>query len=650
MDVWTFGSSASRSSRATGLKPIVSPTRRLARGPLLGLLFLLAAVLPPPAIADDVMLGRKGGSPLSWNPVTEYPLSDHVHFRVNVPQNATSGEFTVNHPDGSVEHLGGIFCMFGTQRAFTTGLEFTGCCLDDEWSVSCVVHCGQSGDLTFGPTSFDVRNLSVVQAFLSEAEPEGSVSSVMPFAAVLAPGASAQLGAVLDDGYEVLSPGADPEVWVVDVTVDLIPIAAGAPVSVTLSHDFDGSGGSVSQWVQGLVPGLYYFDAHAHERMLSAPSGGPDSAQAYSNSLVLASVGRGAYTSEDVRKGSFGLLLVFSDPSPWVIPTAGTIAVRQPDGALDPASGSSMQLPCFPINAVTTPELDLRLAEHYDIGITYKDSGGTPHDSSPRWCVPKPAGFDVRACADYWGGELSHAEEEAQFGYTMLGCVRDVGPPDAWSVYSGRSELGKRGGVVAHSAPEVVSNFVAALREDQVIHYVGHACHHHWSEVPPPGHEIGEDPTSPVVRTLIFDTGKEVWPGDIPTRGEKALLVYANSCTLLGTTWKDPYNPPEEHPIVQPPIGQVIADRCARAFIGWQGLGNMEGADMLDSFLWPNLTKYDLGILDALTTALTEAEAATNHQWMIDHCLLEPDGSPRVVVAVAAGDEAARNLHLAYTM
>jgi len=62
MHVPVFAFTPSTSSSGAGRKP-AAPTRfGLARGSFLGLLLLLVAV-PPPAIADDVMLGRKGGSP-----------------------------------------------------------------------------------------------------------------------------------------------------------------------------------------------------------------------------------------------------------------------------------------------------------------------------------------------------------------------------------------------------------------------------------------------------------------------------------------------------------------------------------------------------------------------------------------------------------
>ena len=419
---------------------------------------------------------------MSWNPVTEYPLSDHVHFRVNVPQNATSGEFTVNHPDGSVEHLGGIFCMFGTQRAFTTGLEFTGCCLDDEWSVSCVVHCGQSGDLTFGPTSFDVRNLSVGD--MSVTGGGDDIEQSVVFVSVAATATGTTFTVVMHDGIEVLPSGADPNQWVVDAALTLVPLVGGAQVATTASGAVADSTLLMGA-MDDIQPGLYYKNVTAHERMLSAPSGGPDTAQAHSSQLTITSATRDGFEWGGEREGSIGVHL-HTDP-PSVHPTASLAMVRRPDGS---PGAVDVDMPTSSDETVTTSSVSLDLGGTYQYGLTLNDEGGNMHDDAVRWAVPKPLSFTVPACAHFVGtdyDDLDHdkivdpGEPKEPSGYNIADCTTGYGelgevdavPPilNLQTFYSGRPEIGERGGVVSEGTHD---NFLAACLDDDIVQFSGH--------------------------------------------------------------------------------------------------------------------------------------------------------------------------------
>ena len=417
------------------------------------------------------MLGRKGGSPLSWNPVTEYPLSDHVHFRVNVPQNAASGEFTVHWPNGYVEHPAGTFCMFGAQRAFTTGLEFTGGCLDDEWSVSCVVHCGQCGDLTFGPTSFDVKNLSV--GSMSVAGGGTNLYQDEVFASALCLLSDTTFLACVHDGIEVLPPGADPQQWVVDAALSLVPLAAGAQVSATASGAV-GESTPMEGALGDIQPGLYYKNVAAHERMLSAPSGGPDSAQAYSSalSILLASTEGFEWTAE--RQGE---LFIHLHSSPWTVPPSGSLGVvRAPSGT---AQEVGLGVPECPDQTVATSAASFPVAGAYEFGLTLRDNGGNMHDRAAKWAVPTQTSFRIPAsfhCAGRENGQSDPNPAEVNYVddvYDLLGEVLSAfGGNEFRSFYSGVDPIHVRGGpVYAPPVPMVIE----ACRDDDIFHFSGHS-------------------------------------------------------------------------------------------------------------------------------------------------------------------------------
>jgi len=434
------------------------------------LLFLLASV-PPPAIADDVMLGRKGGTPLSWNPVTGYPLSDHVHFRVNVPQNATSGEFTVYWPNGFVEHPSGTFCMFGAQRAFTTGLEFTGFCLDDEWSVSCVVHRGQGGDLTFGPTSFDVKNLSVGAMYVGDGGLNVDQDAV--FASVSAVASGTDFTVLMHDGIEVLPPGAGPQQWVVDAALCLVPLAGGTQVSATGSGDV-GESTVLMGALDDIQPGLYYKNVTAHERMLSAPSGGPDTAQAYSAMLTIDSAAREGFEFGGEREGSL-LVHLHTSPAP-LQPSSSLAMLRLPDGSTE---GVLLDLPASADGTVATSAVPFALAGTYHMGLTLMDTGGNMHDGETKWAVPKAVSMDIPAAAHFAGAHYKGSKSAPQPGvwretvdeaYNQLAWVKGT---QYDSFYSGRPQVGVRGGPVYATTLE---NLQHAFDEDKIVHWVGHGA------------------------------------------------------------------------------------------------------------------------------------------------------------------------------
>lgn len=607
-----------------GLKPIV-------------FLLLLFAVPSPAVASGDVMLGRKGGTPLSWNPVTEYPLSDHVHFRVDVPQNAESAEFTVTHPDGTVEHPAGTSCMFGSQRAFMTGLQFTGCCLDAEWEVKCVVHCGQCGDLTFGPTTFDVQNLTLVEQFLSEVEPAGYATVSMPFAGVVTTLTSAMLGTVIDDGYEVLPPGADPQVWVIDATVGMVPIADGDSVSVQLSSDVDGRA-SMAQLVQGVVRGLYYLHANAQERMLSAPSGGPDHACSLSSTLSIDQFSSRGFVATAPRTGFWTLDVWTSAGDPWERPTAGTYTVWGPIGMEVPV-GASIAVPTTPVGYVETEDHRYSLAGDFTLAVSYQDAGGSPHSGAPKWCVPGTLEFKVRASAHFVGPVFFDGEGMCSRAYEALGEVLQPGTPTRHCFYSGVPEVGVRGGVVPCSSSSL-ANLETALQQDSVIEIVADGAHK-------PLGPVG----APVIGGAMLGVaypGDYLWADTVAgwtARTDKALLCYLVVCNgLEDTLWVDPYNPSETYPVSGPSLGQAIADTCAQAVLGWNGVAEASGAEAFDELFWEYTTEQDMAFQSALAAALDTLVSSHNPQWMIDHCLWEPSQAPRVQITGDGG------LHFAYQM
>jgi len=582
MDVSVFAFTASASSSGAGRNPASLTQSSLARGSFLGLLLLLLAV-PPPAIASgDVMLGRKGPNG-TWNTATEFPLSDHVHLRVDVPQNASSGEFTVNHPDGWVEHPAGSFCMFGTQRAFTTGLLFTGCCLDDEWTVSCVVHRSQGGDLTFGPTSFSVKNLSI--------RVPGPDSDPV-FWLVALPG-SQELTVRVRDGIEVLPPGADPEQWVADVTLKLVSLHGGADGSTTVSAAI-GDPTDVTASVGPIQVGLYYKDASVRERMLSAPSGGPDTAEAYSSRLWITALETLAHyvaPSGPSRHVQWQLSVEMDASPTWTTPQEGRYCVLTPACTFTPL-WDEVEPPASESANINLPDLACPCAGTYVLGLTFKDNGGNAHDGSEKWCRPRKETLDIPAAAHFvssdWGYETpgdpqspivylepdADCVADAENAYDEVGEVHhytDYGP--ILSFYSARVLEGIRGGVVLEGTKD---NFKAACEDDHIVQFCGHGCDDYIALRFP--------------RSPYYLSYQQFATADIVAGAYTQLKVaYLGACE----TMKD--NDSIGHQFVT--LGQ------AQSAIGYVGLIQFYAMRWVDDKLWEYLAKDEYTVQGAANTA-----------------------------------------------
>jgi len=251
-----------------------------------------------------------------------------------------------------------------------------------------------------------------------------------------------------------------------------VPLADGAQVSTTASGVV-GDSTLIEGALDDIEPGLYYMNTTVHERMLSAPSGGPDFAQAYSTKLSIESATRDGFEFADYRSGSIGVHFHTSPGS--VHPTASLGAVRYPDGA---AQGVDIEVPTSPDETVETSPILFWLGGTYQFGVTLKDEGGSLHDGSPRWAVPKLVTMEIPATAHFVGrhhddddNTIAQPEvwhQTVQEAYAQLAWV--VGPQYD-SFYSGRPQIGVRGGAVYNTTLE---NLQDALDHDKIIHWKGH--------------------------------------------------------------------------------------------------------------------------------------------------------------------------------
>ena len=521
---------------------------------------LVVLLFAPPALATaDVMLGRLGPQG-SWNPATQFPLSDHVHFRVNVPQSASSGEFTLTHPDSPVEHLSGTFSMVNGQKVFTSGLAFTGYSLDGTWSVQCDVTVG-GGSATFGPTPFQVRNLTVEV-------PGGDTDPVF---LVLAQAGSVGLPVSLHDGYEVLPSGANPSEWVADVTAKLVPLWDGTQANGTVSQAI-AEDTSVTVTLNSVQPGFYYKDAFVQERMLAGPSGGPDNATAYSTTLTITSATRDGFVYTGTRQGYATVHLHTSGTPAWVQPADSLGRVRRPDGT---SEWAGIGVPTSLDQTVGTSILSFPLAGAYDYGLTLKDAGGNMHDGLAKWAVPRTAQLVVPA-ADYF---VQYAPQYDTGGWAsgsgpawaMLGCVQER-TSNRITFYSACPQEGVRGGIVLGPTKAV---FEAALQDDQVMYHMAHGNEFgvyagtYWvpddpGPPPVPGHPHTDDMNTTDLLAL--------------PRGcaDQMRLFYLHAC--------HGWDPPTD----APSFCLALANYCGvQAVVGFEGGAYWDApAQVLDDRLW----------------------------------------------------------------
>jgi len=170
--------------------------------------------------------------------------------------------------------------------------------------------------------------------------------------------------------------------------------------------------------------------------------------------------------------------------------------------------------------------------------------------------------------------------------YGEVGDVHDqlstVGP----TFYSGRYELGTRGGVVLNGDK---ANAVAALQEDAIFHYSGHCMMVHYPDLEGPVIDCG----------IEFDTGGYLGPGELASWPSGACsqlrLCFLDACGLA------------DHSVF-PCLAGAIADKGAAAVIAFVASVCAPQSEYFDARLWYYMAKDGNGACAACEKAKRDVE------------------------------------------